>query len=104
MRIRTSIWSSPALGPPLAISRAATAPWTVSNVFLFEANHLLAHLRARSVKVGIATSVAQQYWAEAELYPAARNALLELTIGLAEQLRLFSDGAPFLRADGEGGV
>jgi hypothetical protein len=40
---------------------------TTARDYLFDAQALLAQLRARGVKVGIATSAANQYWDAAEV-------------------------------------
>ncbi len=76
---------------PAMTSRGTSAPWVVSHLYLFEATRLLGHLLSRSVKVGIATSVAQAYWQEAELFPAQRSSLLALTEVHRNQLLLFAD-------------
>jgi hypothetical protein len=73
-----------------ATSRGATRPWCVASVFLFEAASLFDRLRQRGVKIGVATSVAAQYWTEAEIYPDARSPLLMLIENEREALRLFA--------------
>ncbi|WP_199034815.1 hypothetical protein [Glycomyces salinus] len=80
-------------GPPAdwTTSAAATRPWCVDHVYLFDAPRLLGRLRARpqAPKIGVATSVAAQYWREAEIYPAAVNPLLALTAEQAAALDCF---------------
>lgn len=66
-------------------SRGSSRPLIISNVYLFEMTKLIKKLRKRRVKIGIATSVANSYWKEAELYPHKINDKLELT---KEQIRL----------------
>jgi len=69
----------------LASSRGSSRPLIVSNAYLFEMSGLISKLRKRGVKIGVATSVAQSYWKEAEVYPSMTNKNLELT---EEQVRL----------------
>lgn len=68
-------------GPRVAAgtSRGALRPLVIASVFLFEAAPLLADLRGRGVKVGVATSVRAQQWAEAMIYPDARNPALAIS-------------------------
>jgi hypothetical protein len=56
-----------------------TRPWCISYVYLFEASALLEQLKARNVKIGIATSVAGRYWEDAEIFPSSKNPLYTLT-------------------------
>lgn len=62
-----------------ASSRGATRDLVIDSVYLFEAKLLLARLRARGVKIGIATSVANQYWDAAEVFPRVRDSRLPLS-------------------------
>ena len=71
-------------------SRGQVYPATVSSVFLFEWETLLAALQQRKVKLGIATSVAEYLWADAEIYPEQRNGTLVLTSTQYERLGLFA--------------
>jgi hypothetical protein len=68
-------------GPKSAASssRGEDRPWVIENVYLFDAPQLVRRLRSRGVKIGIATSVRQQLWDEAEIYPTARNTRLILS-------------------------
>jgi hypothetical protein len=52
-----------------ASSLGSIPPWLISSAFLFESSELIAVLRARGVKVGVATSVIRRLWDEAEIYP-----------------------------------
>lgn len=52
-------------------------PWRIDAVYLFDARLLLAELRDRGVKVGVASGVREAQWLEAEVYPA-RNPVLHL--------------------------
>ncbi len=54
-------------------SRGAAHPWVIAAVYLFDARELVAALRARGVKLGIAASVTRPLWDAAELWPAPRN-------------------------------
>lgn len=68
-----------------ASSRGLTRPLVIEAVYLFDATELVRILSGRPVKFSVATSVAQAYWQDAELYPAARYSLLSIT---GEQRRL----------------
>jgi len=78
-------------GPKSTIttSRGKTRPITILNVYLFDMKELVGKLRRRGVKIGIATSVAKSYWAEAEIYPHKVNDKLVLTKKQARLLGLF---------------
>ncbi|PDM40527.1 MULTISPECIES: hypothetical protein [unclassified Geobacillus] len=73
-----------------ASSRGWTRPWCISYVYLFEASALLEQLKARNVKIGIATSVAGRYWEDAEIFPSSKNPIYTLTNEQKEWLELFS--------------
>ncbi|GAA5117466.1 hypothetical protein [Haloechinothrix salitolerans] len=51
-----------------ASSAGSTRPWCIEHVYLFDARRLLAEQRARGVRIGVASSVPNRYWAEAEIY------------------------------------
>lgn len=74
---------------PAASSRGTHRPWLIRTVFLFEANDLIQELGMRGVKVGIATSVAKEFWAEAEIYPTQANRQLVLSDEQRALLALF---------------
>ena len=74
---------------PAASSKGTCRPWLIKAVHLFESEALLAALRGRGVHIGIATSVAQQYWTEAVLFPEPRNQMLTLSPKQRDWLRLF---------------
>ncbi len=78
------------VGPtvPVGSSRGATRPWTIEAVHLFDTLALRARLTEAGVKIGTATSVRAAYWAEAEVYPRASEALV-LTDDQRAQLALF---------------
>lgn len=70
-------------------SRGTTRPWIISSVFLFDAHELVRMLKARGIKIGIATSVRGQMWEDAEIYPVQRNNKLVLASDQKRQLALF---------------
>ena len=76
---------------PPASSRGTIQPWTIASVFLFDAYVLMQRLKERAVKIGIATSVRQELWREAEIYPSFNNPTLQLTETQVEMLAMFRD-------------
>jgi hypothetical protein len=70
-------------------SRGTTRPFVITSVFLFDAQKLHGELRGK-VKLGIATSVRQRSWQEAEIYPNQVNKLLMLNEAQMTQLKLFA--------------
>lgn len=83
-------------GPEAAAtsSRGRARPWLIEAVFLFEAQTLLDALKHRGVKIGIATSVARQYWSEAQICPMSGNSPFALTVEQREALSLFGAQEP----------
>jgi len=82
-------------GPKTApnTSRGSSRPLVIAHVYLFEMCELIKEMQKRGVKIGIATSVAQSYWEEAEIYPHNANSKLELTKEQIGLLDLFSIGS-----------
>ena len=76
---------------PAASSRGTTQPWTVEAVYLLEAAPLVAQLRERGVKIGVATSVRRHVWDDAEIYPSRNNGTLRLTPEQVSMIDLFRD-------------
>ena len=76
-------------GSPIS-SRGAMRPWIISCVFLFDAVKLVGELKHRGIKIGIATSVRQDLWEMAEIYPAQRNSQVILSHKEKRLLALFS--------------
>ena len=74
--------------PPTS-SRGTTRPWTISSVFLFNASDLVGHLNERGVKIGVATSVANHLWHDAEIYALQNNKVLQLTETQRTMIKLF---------------
>ena len=83
-------------GPPAPAmsSRGRARPWLIESVHLFEARRLIDALTGRRVKIGVATSVVQQLWADAEIYPNPMNTELPLGERQANLLALFSGTPP----------
>lgn len=70
-------------------TRALVNPWLISSVHLFNSNELLAALRERGVQLGSHTSVINQLWERAEIFPTQHNPVLILTEEQRHLLRLF---------------
>ncbi len=71
-------------------SRGEARPWHIDWVFLLNAQELVAELRNRGVKIGIATSIINEQWDQAEIYPDQANKELRLSEAQRNELRLFS--------------
>ena len=71
-------------------SRGKTRPWLIESVHLFDTHTLVVQLKQRKLKIGVATSVRQAYWEQAEIYPMARCSNYSLTTPQREMLTLFS--------------
>jgi hypothetical protein len=54
-------------------------PWRIDAVYLFDSELLLTELRARGVKIGVASGVREAQWLAAEIYPNNTNDALVLT-------------------------
>jgi hypothetical protein len=70
-------------------SRGKTRPWTIDSVHIFNTATLIDELRARGVALGIACSVANSFWANAELHPNPTSTELMLSSEQRQQLMLF---------------
>ena len=80
-------------------SKGVARPWGINEVFLFEARPLIARLRERKVKIGIATSVTEKEWERARIFPSSDVDSFEapeLRISEAQKtvLRLFDSWNP----------
>jgi hypothetical protein len=73
-----------------ASSRGATRPWRIDAVHLFDARALSADLLARGRRIGVASSVRNDAWDAAEIYPRSLNPLLPLRPEQVEALQLFA--------------
>ena len=78
-------------GPP---GPARDRAWVVEAVYLFDTPDLLAKLRSRRIKIGVATSVLLEDWEDARIFPARSAAPLRLTKAQAAALKLFGSHAP----------
>ena len=78
-------------GPKSALlsSRGGTRPLLITQVYLFDAAALLAALRERGVKIGVASSIRSMHWEAAEIFPRANEDVLPLTDEQREALALF---------------
>lgn len=74
-------------------SRGAVRPLAIESVFLFDGHNIVQMIRQSGRKVGVATSVRQELWNAAEIYPHWNNQLLPLTNEQKAQLALFRLGA-----------
>ena len=74
-----------------ASSRGTTQPWSIETVYLLEAVPLMERLRARGVKIGVATSVRRRIWDDAEIYPSPKNRVLRLSPEQFSMIALFGD-------------
>lgn len=78
-------------GPP---GQARVLPWVIDSVFLFEDEHLLAALRERGVKIGIATSVRKTDWEAARIFPPHHASPLQLSASQLAALAFFASPPP----------
>ncbi len=60
-------------------SRGESRPWIIEEVFLFDAKALAERLRARGVKFGVATSVRNEEWKAARIFPSGDHSPLRLS-------------------------
>ncbi len=70
-------------------SRGSDRPLVINHVFLFESEKLISQLKKRAVKIGITTSITQEQWNDAEIFPNQRNNLLLVTEKQKELLGYF---------------
>jgi Family of unknown function (DUF6998) len=80
-------------------SRGEARPWAIESVFLFDAECLVAVLRERSLKLGVATSVRRELWREAEIFPRPMQPALVPTEEQRGLLSLF--GLEYQKSMGE---
>jgi hypothetical protein len=74
----------------VATSKGTTSPIVVCAVYLFLNDELLATLRVKGVKIGVATSVAKSLWDAAEIYPRRTRTPLSLGERQRELLALLA--------------
>lgn len=60
-------------------SKGQDRPWVIDGIYVFAARPLVETLLARGLRLGVATSVAAEFWEAAELYPRSTCALLTLS-------------------------
>jgi hypothetical protein len=70
-------------------SRGRTRPWAIESVHIFNTATLIDQLRSRGVTLGIACSVANSFWSNAELHPNTTSTELALSSEQRQQLMLF---------------
>jgi hypothetical protein len=73
-----------------ASSRGGTRPLCIASVHLFTTKPLLKTLTARGLLIGVASSIRQELWEAAEIYPCANNQALALSPEQREALALFA--------------
>ncbi|WP_029429558.1 hypothetical protein [Blastococcus sp. URHD0036] len=73
-----------------ATSHGGTRPWRIDSVYLFDAIGLRDNLLVRGGKVGTASSVRAELWAQAEIYPQPVNPRLRVDEHQVEALKLFA--------------
>ena len=73
-------------GPKVATD---VRPMVIDSVYLFDAAAVVAALRARGLKIGVASSVRAQQWEAAEIYPR-HNPAFPLTEEQRDLLALFN--------------
>ena len=71
-------------------SRGENRPWLIDFAYLFEAPQLIAGLQRKKLKLGVATSVSNDLWHGAEIFPNASNPMLLLNSDQFSMLSLFS--------------
>jgi hypothetical protein len=71
-------------------SRGGSRPLRITAVYLFAISPLLAELRARGVKIGVAASVRVGDWEAAEIFPRQINRALVLSGDQRPALELFA--------------
>lgn len=74
---------------PAESSPGASRPLVIDAVYLFDAATVVAGLRARGRRIGVASSVRDDVWEAAEVYPR-HNPAFVLTLEQRELLALFS--------------
>jgi hypothetical protein len=72
-------------------STAGARPFMVEEVFLFNAESLVAAQRARGVAVGVASSVPTRAWEAVRIFPAGAQTPLQLSQEQIDLLELFRD-------------
>lgn len=78
-------------GPKATVmtSKGGTRPWAITHVYLFDAKALHTDQAAHGVKSGIASSVRNDLWDAAEIYPQPNNPAMPLSDEQCAMLALF---------------
>jgi len=78
-------------GPPAtaATARQRLRPWVITNVYLFDARALAGVLRSRGRRIDTASSVRNEHWAAAEVFPSNAHPVLQLTQQQGDALARF---------------
>lgn len=71
-------------------SKGQTRPFLISFAFLFNGAEIISVLKSRGVKIGIATSIKEDVWGEAEVYPR-HNSKFPLSEEIRKSLSLFGE-------------
>ncbi len=71
-------------------SKGSTRPFVIKEVFLFDAPALIARVRERGVRLGVATSVINEEWETARIFPPSYKSPLELSDQQMSLLRFFN--------------
>lgn len=77
-------------GPKGVRNKKEPRPWVIDAVYLFNAREIVRYLHERGRKVGTASSILDEKWSEAEIYPTQRCTLLSIIPAQRKMLQLFS--------------
>jgi hypothetical protein len=70
-------------------SKGRARPCVIEHVYVFDGPQIAQRLKERGARFGVAASVPQNEWSQAEIFPTQTCALLPLTPKQMEQLALF---------------
>lgn len=73
-----------------ATSARTHRPWRIDAVYLFDAAQLLQEQMSRRVQIGVASSVTESQWRQAEIYPTPTCSALPLSQQQVTLLSLFN--------------
>ena len=73
-----------------ASSKGATRPWIIASVHLFAHDRIVRLLRSKGLRIGKPSSVSEQHWRDAEIYPASQPGLLPVSEAQRKSLALFA--------------
>ena len=69
--------------------KGVSRPLTIDSIYIFDESALMGKLLARGVKIGEPTSLRNEDWDEAELYPRSRSPVYRLIDDQRRMLKLF---------------